>query len=157
MPALTRVEPEMKRVLTTACVLSTTLLALTVGTDPAHADAASGVCATGNRLGSYSTSRAGYNWLGERMFTITVRKRWCYSIATHRVGSAYYPKPSVNISNEFNAAWDWQIIDSDAYYTSAGPDGRSHPGYPRWAHVSWFKVKMCHNALGTLGCIKSYI
>ena len=85
-----------------------------------------------------------------------MRKRWCYSVKTHKVGSVYYPRPSVDISNEFNAAWGWQIIDSDARYTSTRPDGKTHPQYPRWGHISWFKVKLCHNLVGKVGRIQSY-
>jgi len=148
--------PAMRWVRAVGVSLAACVMVLGFGAAPGHADAASGVCARGFRLGSYSTSRSAENWAGETIYTITERKRWCYSAGSHRVGSVYYPKPSINIRNEFNAAWSGTVIDSDAHYTSTGPDGRTHPNFPRWGHMSWFDVKMCHNLLGKVGCVQSY-
>lgn len=71
----------------------------------AHADAASGSCATGYKLGEYSYSKPAYNHAGEKMFSISVRKRWCYSDKKNKIGSVYTSKPSVKIYSYFGNAW----------------------------------------------------
>lgn len=132
------------------------LVAIVAAPAPAHADAEHGVCAKGERLGSYSTSQSAKNWAGETIYVITIRKRWCYNLGTKRVGSAYSPKPSIDVKGEFNASWSSSIIDSDAYFTNVDAKGGKHPNYPRWGHVSWYTVKMCHNVVGKLGCVQSH-
>lgn len=126
-----------------------------LGASPAAADATSGVCPSGQHLGSYSHSENAYNWAGEHIYKVTVRKRWCYSYENHKVTSVFWPRPSVSIYNEFSSSWDYEIVDHDGYYTSTGADGRTHSSYPQWGHVSWWKVKLCHNVIGQLGCLQT--
>jgi hypothetical protein len=133
---------------------------IVVGISPveaAHADAQSGTCAAGWHLGTYTYSFPAYNDYGELMWTITWRKRWCYNLASRRVGSFYAPKPSVAIRSYFGAAWSSKgVVDSDAYYTATDARGVRHPSYPRWGHVSWYKVKMDHCFVKWAICISHY-
>lgn len=123
----------------------------------AQADAASGTCAAGWHLGSYTRSFPAYNDYGELMWKITWRKRWCYNIATKRVGSVYAPKPSVAIYSYFAAAWTYNgIVDQDNRYTNVDARGVRHPSYPQWGHISWHTVKLNHCAVKFALCTSHY-
>lgn len=85
-------------------MLSSLLIGLMVAFVPsgAHADAASGTCSTGYRLGEYAYAKPAYNHASQKMFSISVRKRWCFSDKKNRMASVYTSKPSVTVYSSKN-------------------------------------------------------
>jgi len=145
------------RVLLIAVGLLAALLVSLLPTESASADAKSGTCAAGYRLGSYTYSYPAYNRDGYLMWRIKWRKRWWYSVGGHRVGSVYAPRPEVAVYGIFDNTWSFKgITSSDSYYTDRGPRGGRHPRFPRWGHVSWWTVKMNHCAMKWTLCTAHY-
>lgn len=125
-------------------------MALVFVPSAAHANAANGACARGYKLGSYSYSKPAYNHAGQKMFNISIRKRWCYSDKKNKIGSVYAPKPSVKIYSYFGNAWSYDgIADKESRYVA-------HKSWKRWSHRSWYSVKMKHCALKWVGCTNHY-
>lgn len=147
----------VRAIISTFLVAVSLTATLVTAASPAQADAASGTCAAGYRLGSYSSSIPAYNLPGQLMWKISWRKRWCYNVTSKRVGTVYAPKPTVSIYFIFGSAWRYRgIVDSDSYYTSRDARGYVHRNYLCWGHVSWHKVKMDHCAVKYAICTSHY-
>jgi hypothetical protein len=111
-----------------AATLVAVLAATFTVASPAHANAETGVCASGKKLGSYSYNEPAYNSAGELMWRISWKKRWCYDTAAKAVASVYTPKPTISIYSYFDAAWrvgSMQYVNNG--YSSVGPNGNNHP------------------------------
>lgn len=147
----------MTRRLAAVLVVLLTIVGLQCGLQaPALADAKSGVCGAGYRLGDYTTHKDAYNHTGEHMWQITYRKRWCYSPKNHRIAS-WYASSSVRIYSYFGLAWRYKgVTDHDEYYSNTDALGRHHPKYPRLSHVSWKTIKMDHCAVHWTACTSHY-
>lgn len=129
---------------------------------PASANARTGVCAKGWRLGSYTYTQPAYNSAGEKMYSITWSKRWCYNTSKKQVGTTYDPAPSVRIYSYFTTAWkNGGIAARDARYTSRDARGQNHPKQPKWAHMSTYTVNMRHCTFpvvkGVQLCFNNYV
>ncbi|MCW2855431.1 MAG: hypothetical protein JWR52_1046 [Marmoricola sp.] len=124
---------------------------------PAEADAQIGTCGSGYRLTQYDYAYPGYNGIGQLMWKITWRKRLCYNATQHRIGSVYAPPPEVLIYNFYTAAWTNEgLVSSDSYYSDRDARGTAHPSFPRWRHVSWFKIRLDHCVIKMLICAANY-
>lgn len=147
------------RRVTAAAVVA--LLALVGGlvcvASPASADAKSGVCAGGAKLGKYTYTEPAYDSAGEEMWSITWTKRWCYQTSTKRVVSAYSPAPSVKIYSYFDLAWRSKGVTAhDGYFTNVDARGVKHPNYPHWGHYVYWTILMQHCALKWTLCTNHY-
>lgn len=125
-------------------------------TEPAHADAASGVCASGRRLGSYTYNEPAYNGAGELMWNIRWSKRWCYDAKAKAVTSAWPPAPAISIYAYFNAAWKVGAITSDQHFTNRGPRGEKHRHLPHYGHLQYWRIDMQHCAVKWALCSHTY-
>lgn len=124
---------------------------------PASAAARTGVCPSGQRLGRYSYSQPAYNSDGDKMWSITWIKRWCYSTLKRKVTSYYSPTPTVKIYSYFDLAWkNGGTAAHDAYYTSVDATGVKHPKFPQWGHLEKWTILMKHCALKWALCTNHY-
>lgn len=91
------------------------------------------------------------------MWRISWAKRWCYDASKHRVGSVYFPAPSLKIYSYFTLAWkDGGITSDDAYYSDEDPRGKHHVNYPRWSHRNYWVIDMRHCAVKWTFCTNNY-
>ena len=126
-----------------------------IGSAPAHADAASGLCGSGSNLTSYTTSLPAYNAFGQLMWIVRYRKTWCYTYPKHRVDS-WTAHVGVQFYGGFGTAWSYEgINDSAAYYSPLNARGYKTI-YPRLSHVTWVQVHMKHCFYGHPVCDDQY-